>query len=186
MRPLGLQHARLFCPSPSPGVCSNSCPLGRWCHPTISSSVVPFPSCPQSFQASGSFPMNWLFASGAQSIGASAWVFPMDSQGWFPLGLTGLTYKGMDVTKQKTDFKIQRTNQWSPMGRRNGERPYSDKVKICGLSSQEMKCPGSMWSRKEPLNSFTENDKEVHERTLQNLIRHLCYSRKLVAPIRWW
>ena len=79
-----------FSPSGSPGVCSNSCPLSQWCHPTISSSVVPFSSCPQSFPASGSFPVSQTFASGGQSIGASASVLPMNSQGWFPLGLTGL------------------------------------------------------------------------------------------------
>ena len=67
-----LQHTRLFCTSPSPKVCSNSCPLSQWCHSTISSSVVPFFSCPQSFPASGSFPMSQLFASGGQSVGASA------------------------------------------------------------------------------------------------------------------
>ena len=72
--PHGLQHARLPCPSPSPGVYSNSCPLSWWCHPTISSSVVPFSSCPHSFPASGSFLMNWLFASGGHSIGISASV----------------------------------------------------------------------------------------------------------------
>ena len=70
--PHGLQHARLPCPSLSPGAYSNSCPLSQWCHPTISSSVVPFSSCLQSFPASGSFPVSWLFTSGGQSIGASA------------------------------------------------------------------------------------------------------------------
>ena len=91
LQPHGLQHARLPCPSPSPGVCSNSWPLSRWCHPTTSSSV-PFSSCPQSFPESGSFPVSWLFASGGQSTrtSASAPVFPMNIQGWFPLGLTGL------------------------------------------------------------------------------------------------
>ena len=69
--PLGLQHARPPCPSPTPGVYSNSCPSSRWCHPTISSSVVPFSSCPKSFPASGSFPMSQFFASGGQSIGWS-------------------------------------------------------------------------------------------------------------------
>ena len=80
------------CPSPSPEARSNSCPLHQWCHPTISSSVVPFSSCLQSFPASGSFAMSWLFVSGGQSIGASASasVLPMSTQGWFPLGLTGL------------------------------------------------------------------------------------------------
>ena len=77
---------RLPCPSPSPGTCSNSCLLSWWCHPTISSSVVPFSSCPQSFPASGSFLISWLFTSGGQSIGvsASASFFPMNIQGWFP------------------------------------------------------------------------------------------------------
>ena len=90
LRPHGLQHTRLPCPSPFPGACSNSCPLSQWGHPTISSSVVPFSSCLQSFPASGSFLMNWLFTSGGQSIGASASVFPMNIQGWFSSGLTGL------------------------------------------------------------------------------------------------
>ena len=90
LRPHGLQLARLPCPSPSPGACSNSCSLSWWCYPTISSSVSPFSSCPQSFPASGSFPMSWLFIQGSQSIGASASVFPMNIQGWFPLALMGL------------------------------------------------------------------------------------------------
>ena len=92
--PHGLQHARLPCPSPSPGVYSNSCPLSGWCHPAISSSVVPFSSCLQSFPASGSFIMNQLFASGGQSTGASASasILPINIQGWFPLGLTGLIF----------------------------------------------------------------------------------------------
>ena len=79
------------CPPLWPGVCSNSCPLSRWCYPTISPSAAPFSFCFQSFPASGSFPMNWLFTSGGQSVGASvsASVLPMNIQGWFPLGLTG-------------------------------------------------------------------------------------------------
>ena len=86
------QHARLPCPSLSSGVCSNSYPLNQWSHPAISSSVTPFSSCPQFFPALGSFPMSWFFASGGQSIGASASasVLPMYIQDWFPLGLTGL------------------------------------------------------------------------------------------------
>ena len=87
---LQLQHTRFPCSSLSPGVCSNSCPSSRWCHPTISSSVVPFSSCLQSFPASGSFPMSWLFTSGGQSIRASASVLPMNILGWFSLGLTGM------------------------------------------------------------------------------------------------
>ena len=87
--PYGLQHTRLPCPSLSSRVCSNSCSLSRWCHPTISSSVTHF-SCHQSFPASGSFPVSWLFASGSQSNGASASVLTMNIQGWFPSGLTGM------------------------------------------------------------------------------------------------
>ena len=85
------QHARPPCPSQTPRVYSNSCPLSRWYHPAISSSVVPFSSCPQSLPASGSFPTSQLFASGGQSIGvwASASVLPMNTQDWCPLGLTG-------------------------------------------------------------------------------------------------
>ena len=92
LQPHGLQRARLPCLSPFPRVCSKSCPLNQWCHPTISSSVVPFSSCLQSFSASGSFPVSQFFTSGSQSIGvsASALVLPMNIQDWFPLGLTGL------------------------------------------------------------------------------------------------
>ena len=85
------QHARPPCPSPTPRVYPNSCPSSGWCHPAISSSVVPFSSCPQSLPASGSFPMSQLFAWGGQSIGVSALasVFPMNTQDWAPLGWTG-------------------------------------------------------------------------------------------------
>ena len=98
LRPHGLPHTRLPCPSLSPRVCANSYPLRRWCHPTISSSVIPFSSCLQSFPVSvfpsigkNLFPMSWFFASGGQSIGASALasVLPMNIRDWFPLGLTG-------------------------------------------------------------------------------------------------
>ena len=89
--PLGLQHARPSCPSPTPRACWSSCPLSWWCRPTISSSVTPFSSCPQSFPASGSFPVSQLFAWGGQRIGASASasVLPMNTQDWSPLGWTG-------------------------------------------------------------------------------------------------
>ena len=88
--PHGLHHARLPCPSLSPRVCSDSCPLSQWRHPTISCSIALFFSCPQCFPASGSFPVNQFFASGDWSIRASASVFPMNIQGWFSLGLIGL------------------------------------------------------------------------------------------------
>ena len=112
--PHGLQHARPPCPSPTPGVYSNSCPLSQWCHPTISSSVIPFSACPQSFPALGSFQMSQLFASGGQSIGVSAStsVLPMNTQDWSPLGWTGwisLQSKGLsrdfsNTTVQKHQF----------------------------------------------------------------------------------
>ena len=92
LQPHRLQHVKLPCRSSTPGACSNSCPLSWWCHPTISSSIIPFPSCLQSFPASGFFPMSQLFASDGQSIGAStsASVLPMNIQDWSPLGWTGL------------------------------------------------------------------------------------------------
>ena len=114
LRPHGLQHARPPCPLPTPGVYPNPCPLSRWCHPTISSSIAPFSSCPQSFPASGSFQMSQLFASGGQSIGVSAStsVLPVNTQDWSPLGWTGwisLYSKGLsrvfsNTTIQKHQF----------------------------------------------------------------------------------
>ena len=111
LRPHGLQHARLPCPSPTPGACSNSCPWSQWCHPTISSSVIPFSSSLQSFSASGSFPMSQLFTSGGQSIGvsASASVLPMNIQGWLPLGWTGwisLQSKGLSRVFSNTTVQF--------------------------------------------------------------------------------
>ena len=112
--PHELQHTRPPCPSPTPGVHSNSCPSSRWYHPAISSSVVPFSSCPQSLLASESFPMSQLFGWGGQSIGLSALasVLPMTIQDWFPLGWTGwisLQSKGLsrvfsNTTVQKHQF----------------------------------------------------------------------------------
>ena len=114
LRPHGLQHAKLSCPSPTPGAYSNSCPSSRWCHLTISSSVVPFSSSLQSFPASESFPISQFFVSGGQSTGvsASASVLPINFQDWFPLGLTGwisLQSKGLssvfsNTTVQKHQF----------------------------------------------------------------------------------
>ena len=103
----GLQHARPLCPSPTPGVYSNSCPLSWWCHPNISSSVIPFSSCLQSFPALGSFPMTQFFTSRGQSIGISALasVLPMNIQDWFPLEWTGwisLQSKGLSKVFSNT------------------------------------------------------------------------------------
>ena len=107
LRPHEPQHARPPCPSPTPGVYPNSCPLSWWCHPAISSSVICFSSCPQSFPASGSFQMSQLFASGGQSTGVSASrsILPMNTQDWFPLGWTGwisLRSKGLSRIFSKT------------------------------------------------------------------------------------
>ena len=114
LQPHEPQHARRPCPSPTPRVHPNSCPLSQWCHPTISSYVIPFSSCPQSFPALGSFQMSQLFASGRQSIGisASTSVLPMNTQDWYPLGWTGwisLQCKGLsgvfsNTTVQKHQF----------------------------------------------------------------------------------
>ena len=114
LRTHDMQHARPPCPFPTPGVYSNSCPLNQWCHPTISSSVVPFSSCLQSFPASGSFPMSQFFTSVGQSTGASASasILPMNTQDWSPLGWTGwisLQSKGLsrvfsNTTVQKHQF----------------------------------------------------------------------------------
>ena len=114
------QHTRPPCPSPAPGVYSDSCPLSQWCHPTILSSVIPFSSCLQSFPASWSFQMSQFFALGGQSIGvsASASVFPMNIQDWFPLGWTGwisLQSKGLvfsNTTVQKHQFFRAHIHTW--------------------------------------------------------------------------
>ena len=123
LQPHGLQHTRPPSPSPRPRVYSNSCPLSQWCHPTISSSVVPFSLCLQSFPASGSFPISQFFASGGQSIGvsASASVLPMNIQDWFPLGWIGLISfqsKGLsrvfsNTTVQKHQFFSAQLSLWS-------------------------------------------------------------------------
>ena len=125
----GLQHTRLPCPSLSPRVCSNSCPLSQWCHPTISSSVAPFPACPQSFPASESFLVSWLFASGGPGIGTSALASVlMNIQSWFPLGLTdliSLLWKGLSRV-----FWDQENNRVVDKG---FEQIFSKTEKIIGI-----------------------------------------------------
>ena len=120
--PHGLQHNRLLCPSPSPRLCSNSCPLSQWCHPTISSSVTPFSSFPHSYPDSGSFQMSQLFVSGGQNIGGSATqsVLPMIIWSWFHSGLNGLISlqsKGLsrvfsNTTVQKHQFFGPQLSLW--------------------------------------------------------------------------
>ena len=150
LRPHGLQHARLLCPSPIPGVCSNSSPLSRWYHPTISSSVIPFFSCLQSFQASGSFSMSQFFASGGQSIrvSASASALPMNIQDWSPLGWTvliSLQSKGLsrvfsNATVQKHKFLVFFIVQLS--------RPYMTTGKTIALTRWTFVSKGSSRGRK--------------------------------------
>ena len=121
--PHGMQHARPPCPSPTPGVYSNSCPLSWWCHPTILSSIVPVSSCLQSFPSSRSFKMSQFFASRGQNIGAaaSASILPMNNQDWFPLELTGLIFwqsNGLsrvlsNTTVQKHQFFSAQLFLWS-------------------------------------------------------------------------
>jgi len=121
LRPHGLQHPSLPCPSLSPRVCSDLRPLTHWCLPAISSSVTPFFFCLQSFPASESFPMSHFFESGGQSVGALASVLPMNIQGWFPLGLTGLIsflFKGLSrvfcrTTVRKRQFFSTQSSLWS-------------------------------------------------------------------------
>ena len=114
--PQGLQHTRPPCPSPSPRVCSHSCPSSWWCHPTISSSAVPFSSCLQLCPASGSFPMSQLFVSHGQSIGASAsaCVLPVNIQGWFPLGWTSLISLQFNKYLWPTDIQCSDYSSVSP------------------------------------------------------------------------
>ena len=134
LRPHGLQHARPLCPSPTPGVYSNSCPLSWWCHPTISSSVIPFSSCLQSFPASGSFPMSQFFASGGQSIGASASasasVLPMNIQAWFPLGWT------VWISLQPKGFSSLLNSLHSPFFIVQLSHPYMTTGKTIALTRQ--------------------------------------------------
>ena len=133
LQPHELQHARPSCPSPTPRVYSNSCPLSRWCHPTISSSVISFSFCLQSFPASGSFQMSQLFTSDGQSIGvsASALVLPMNTQDWSTLGWTGwisLKFKGLksllqhhssktSILQHSAFFIVQLSHQYMTSGK---------------------------------------------------------------------
>ena len=149
----GLQHTRPPCHSLSPGACSVSCPLHRWCHPTISSSVIPFFSCPQSFPASGSFLMSQLFASGSQSFraSASASVLPMNIQDWVPLGWTGLislqskglsrvfstttVWKHQSFSAQPSLWSNSHIHTWlleeTREGRRNCEDRWEKEMMVC-------------------------------------------------------
>ena len=138
--PHELQHTRPPCPSPTPEVHSNSCPLGRWCHPAISSSVIPFSSCPQSFPASESFPMSQHFAWGGQSIGVSALasVLPMNTQDWFPLGWTGCKLEVVKKEMARVNIDILGISElkWTGMGELNSDDHC---IYYCGRESLRRK-----------------------------------------------
>ena len=107
--PHGLQHARHLCPTPIPRDWANSCPLSRWCHSTISSSVIPFSYCLQSSPSSGSFQMSQIFASGGQSVGASASVLPVNIQDWCPLGWTGwISLQSKELSRVFSNTAVQK------------------------------------------------------------------------------
>ena len=146
-----LQHARPPCPSPTPRVHWDSCPLSQWCHPTISSSVTSFSSCPQSFPTSGSFPMRWLFPSGSKSIGALASVLPLNIKGWFPLGLTGLITlhsKGFSRVFSNTTAQKHQFFSAQPSLRRRQQHPTP--VLLPGKSHGRRSLVGcSPWGREE-------------------------------------
>ena len=136
-QPFRLQTFRLPCPSPSPRACSNSCPLSQWCHPNISSSVIPFSPSLLSFPASGSFPMSQFFASGSQSIGvsASASVLPMNTQDWFPLGLTGLiSFQSKGLSRVFSNTTVQ-THQFF------GAQPSLYIKMYIRLKKKSLSCP---------------------------------------------
>ena len=150
LRPYESQHARPPCPSPTPGVHSDSCPSSWWCHPAISSSVVPSSSCPQSLPASGSFPMSQLFTWGGQSTGVSALasVLPMNIQDWFPLRLTGwisLQSKGLsrlsDALKKETQRQhVQESEPWSHFKKFKEIISDREKTKVSSSSKVQFSC----------------------------------------------
>ena len=131
------QHARPPCPSPTPGVYPNSCPLSQWCHPAISSSVVPFSSCPQSLLASGSFPVSQLFAWGGQSIrvSGSASILPMNIQDWSPLGWPGwISLQSKGLSRFFSNTSKASILQWEILESKNHSykqyKPWSLKLKV--------------------------------------------------------
>ena len=136
LRPHGLQHTRPPCPSATPGACSNSCPSTQWCHPAISSSVVPSSFCLHSFPAAGSFPMSQFFTSGGQSIGvsASASVLPMNIQDWFPLGLTDwISLQSKGFSRVFSNTTVQK-HQCSAFFMVQLSHPYMTTGKIIALT----------------------------------------------------
>ena len=146
LRPHELQHARPPCPSPTPRVYLNSCPSSRWCHPAISSSVVPFSSCPQSLPASGSFPMSQLFAWGGQRTGisASASVLPMNTQDWSPLGWTGwISLQSMGLSQESSPTPQFKSINSSALSFLHSPTPLPhSKISICPNPTGDFRADG--------------------------------------------
>ena len=160
LQPHGPQHARPPCPSPAPRVYPNSCPLSRWCHQTISSSVVPFSSCLQSFPASESFPRSQLFASGSQSIGvsASASVRPMNTQEWSPLQCTGwISLQSKGLSKIFSNTTVQKVSSFSLIGQ------------LSSLLSCQACCSGS----------------QILANTWSDIISVICDHKQLITHNYW-
>ena len=134
LRPHELQHARPPCPSPTPGVHSDSCPSSQWCHPAISSSVIPFSSCPQSLPASESFPLSQLFAWGGQSTGVSALAsfLPKKSQGWSPSEWTESIIKSIWKSFLKIDYNLVNKHDASSVSVSHSHVAISPVVSNCG------------------------------------------------------
>ena len=197
LRPHGLQHTRPPCPLPTPGVYSNSCPLNWWCHPTISSSVVPFSSLLQSFPASGSFPMSQLFVSGGQSIGvsASASVLPMNIQGWFPLGFTDLILlsKGLSTIFSSTTvwkhqfFSIQ-PSLWSNFhictwgGQSTG---VSALASVLPKTTQDWS-PLEYWLDLLAVQKTPKSLLQCHSKSMHSLVLSFPYSPTLTSIHDYW
>ena len=142
LQPHGLQHARILCLSPSPRTCSNSCPLSQWFHSTISSSVIPFSSCLQPFPASGSFPVSQIFESGDQNIvsSASASVFPVNIQDWFPLGLTSWILQSKGLSRVFSNTTVQKHQFFGTQLYGPNLHPYMTIGKTIDLTIQTFVC----------------------------------------------
>ena len=148
LRPQRLQHARLLSPSLFPGVCLNSRPLSQWCYLTISSSAAPFSFCHQSFPASGSFSMSWLFASGGRSTGDSALVYQWNiDQGWFPLDLTDLiSLQSKGLSKVFSSTTVQKHEFFSAFFKFQFSHPYMTTGKTTFRASRKARFPNLVWS----------------------------------------
>ena len=173
LQPHGLLYSRLPCPPPVLRTCSNSCPLSWWCHPTISSSLVPFSSCLQSFPASGSFPMSQFFASCSQSIGvsASASVLPKNIQDWFSLGLTGLiSLQSKGLLRVFSNTTVQKHKFFSAqLSLESNSHVHTEDVDISGLG----RVPGTSHQEKGPWLGAGKTSRASHSKVKAGLLREI-------------